>query len=259
MCTGFQQQLTDQVLRPVVISFSKMMPAYVTLRIDKVVCRPVLIIERLPDGVVVIQSHREILDPEVTHGALHIASFSFECKFRSVNPENDQAVILISFVPVRYVWQRAQTVDAGISPEVDQDDLASQGLWRERCGIQPRTPRRQEAGSPLLQQEVLRRAPCSTSWRRRSWHRPSWRHRSWRRMSLLLWAQTQMTLPPGESNSTGIVRCHPYWPWKDAWRVPVSHPNAMTTTAARTATPRPRRTHSPPPSEPFIAMNTRPP
>ncbi len=40
---------------------------------------------------------------------------------------------------------------------------------------------------------------------------------------------------------------------------PVSHPNPMTTTAARTATPRPRRTHSPAPRDFFSAANTRPP
>jgi hypothetical protein len=40
---------------------------------------------------------------------------------------------------------------------------------------------------------------------------------------------------------------------------PVSSPNAMTATPASTAMPSPRRTHSPAPSERFIAANTRPP
>jgi len=40
---------------------------------------------------------------------------------------------------------------------------------------------------------------------------------------------------------------------------PVSHPSAIATTAAITATPSPRRTHSPPPSERLSAASTRPP
>ncbi len=40
---------------------------------------------------------------------------------------------------------------------------------------------------------------------------------------------------------------------------PVSAPSAIATTATRTATPSPRRTHSPAPSERFIAAKSRPP
>ena len=42
-------------------------------------------------------------------------------------------------------------------------------------------------------------------------------------------------------------------------RNPVSRPSAIATTATSTAAPSPRRTHSPTPSERFIAANTRPP
>ena len=46
----------------------------------------------------------------------------------------------------------------------------------------------------------------------------------------------------------------------ETWvRNPVSTPKAIATTATSTAAPRPRRTHSPAPSERFIAVNTRPP
>src|SRR3954464_5693481 len=106
---------------------SKMMAAYVALRIDKVMRRPVLIIERLPDRVVVIEGHR-IFNPEIAHGALHVAFVLFERKFGRVNPEHDQAMILVPLVPTRDVWQGTQTVDTGVGPEVDQDHLAFQGL-----------------------------------------------------------------------------------------------------------------------------------
>ena len=46
----------------------------------------------------------------------------------------------------------------------------------------------------------------------------------------------------------------------ETWvRKPVSTPSAIATTATRTAAPRPRRIHSPAPSDCFIAANTRPP
>ncbi len=46
----------------------------------------------------------------------------------------------------------------------------------------------------------------------------------------------------------------------ETWvKKPVSTPTAIATTATSTAAPRPRRTHSPAPSDRFIAANTRPP
>ena len=46
----------------------------------------------------------------------------------------------------------------------------------------------------------------------------------------------------------------------ETWvRKPVSTPKRIATTPTSTATPRPRRTHSPAPSERFIAVKTRPP
>ena len=46
----------------------------------------------------------------------------------------------------------------------------------------------------------------------------------------------------------------------ETWvRNPVSTPKKIATTATSTAAPRPRRTHSPAPSERFIAAKTRPP
>src|SRR5690606_3035808 len=42
-------------------------------------------------------------------------------------------------------------------------------------------------------------------------------------------------------------------------RMPVSQPSAMATTAHSAATPSPRRSHSPAPSERFMAANKRPP
>ena len=136
MCAGFGQQLPDQFLRLVVVSLSKMMAAYMPLRINEIMRRPVLIVEGLPDGVVVIEGHR-IFNPEVAHGTLYITFVLLECEFRRVNPEHDQSVILVLFIPARHVRQGTQAIDAGIGPEVDQDDLASQGLGHERCGIQP--------------------------------------------------------------------------------------------------------------------------
>jgi hypothetical protein len=50
------------------------------LRIDKIMCRPVLIVESLPDGVVVIESHRILIPRSRT--ARFTCFVLFKCKFR---------------------------------------------------------------------------------------------------------------------------------------------------------------------------------
>ena len=80
MRIGLGQQLPDQFLRLVVISLTKMMSAYMPLRIDKIMCRPVLIVESLPDGVVVIESHRILIPRSRT--ARFTCFVLFKCKFR---------------------------------------------------------------------------------------------------------------------------------------------------------------------------------
>ena len=55
-----------------------------------------------------------------------------------MNANHHQPVILVFFRPCTRVWQRTQAIDAGIGPEIDQDDFAAQGLRRQWWGVEPR-------------------------------------------------------------------------------------------------------------------------
>src|SRR6266498_5623218 len=61
----------------------------------------------------------------------------FEGELRRVDADDDQSAPVVRAVPGLYVRQRAQAVDAGIRPEVDQDDLAAQLPERQRLAVDP--------------------------------------------------------------------------------------------------------------------------
>ena len=68
------------------------------------------------------------------------------------------------------------------------------------------------------------------------------------------------TLPPaGWKRSTRLCSSEAVLASETWVRNPVSRPKAIATTATSTAAPRPRRIHSPAPSERFIAAKTLPP
>src|ERR1700677_4132814 len=104
-----------------------MMGANMTLRIDEVVRGPVLIIESLPYGIVIVERDR-IGDFQVRDGAAHIARIFLEGKLGRVDADDHEPMILIFVVPALYIGQGAQAIDTGVSPEIDQHDLAAQAL-----------------------------------------------------------------------------------------------------------------------------------
>ena len=54
-----------------------------------------------------------------------------------MHTHDDQPVVLVPLVPRLGVRQRAQTVDAGIRPEIDHDDLAAQSVRGQRWRVEP--------------------------------------------------------------------------------------------------------------------------
>ena len=112
------------------------MAANAALRVDEVVRGPVLIVESLPDGIVIVERDR-IGDFQVRDGAAHIARILLERKLRGMDADHHQPMILIFVVPTLHIGQRAQAIDAGISPEIDEHHLAAQPLRRQGWRIQP--------------------------------------------------------------------------------------------------------------------------
>ena len=60
-----------------------------------------------------------------------------EVELRRVDADRGQPLVGVLGGPGAYVGQRAQPVDAGVGPEVDEDDPAPQSLGRQRVRVQP--------------------------------------------------------------------------------------------------------------------------
>ncbi|MNE72076.1 hypothetical protein D3C80_1679880 [compost metagenome] len=101
------------------------------LGIDKIVGWPVLVIERTPDRVVVINGHR-VVDSQLGDFVAHVADDLFVAVFRGVNANHHQAILLVFLRPVDDVRQAVLAVDAVISPEIHQYHLAAQAFVVQR-------------------------------------------------------------------------------------------------------------------------------
>ncbi len=107
-----------------------------SLGVDEVVRRPVAVVEGLPDGPVVVGGDG-IGDPQVRNGLADVGLFLLEGEFRGVHTDDHQALVPVPLGPGLDIGDRAQAVDAGIGPEVDQHHLALQRLGGKRRAVQP--------------------------------------------------------------------------------------------------------------------------
>ena len=185
---------------------------------------------------------------EVLHRARTLSMFFSKANSGACTPITTRPWSLYFSCPGADVRQRAQAVDAGVGPEIDQHDLAAQRLRRQRRRVEPRRPRRRataarlrpaggRAGRRGLAAIVMLGCRSSAS----SWPPP--------RGS----AACATAIDQASARAGGAGERH-------ARQQAGVEPRARSPRrAAAPATPSPRRTHSPAPSERFIAANTRPP
>ncbi|HEX6557066.1 MAG TPA: hypothetical protein VF026_30160, partial [Ktedonobacteraceae bacterium] len=117
------------------------------LHIDEIEGRPIVVRERVPDRKVVIDGDR-IGDPHVPGGPAHILEVVLKWELRRMHADHHHAVIPIFLGPRADIGKRAQPIDAGVGPEVDEDDFPAQVSCRQGRRIEPRgcaTQRRQLA------------------------------------------------------------------------------------------------------------------
>ncbi len=124
------EQGSNPLLRFLVSALAKVVKADLSRGIDKVIRRPVLIVETTPDLVVVIHRDR-IGDAEILHCFADVRFVLFEGKLRGVNANDHQAAVLVFLIPGLDIRQRAQAVDAGVCPEIHQNHFAAQRLKRK--------------------------------------------------------------------------------------------------------------------------------
>jgi hypothetical protein len=105
------------------------MVADATLGIHEVERRPVLIAERPPDRVLAVDRHRCHL--HVLDGLANVVEVLFELELRRVDADHHRPPALVLVGPRARV--SVQPVDAGIGPEVDENDFAQARSWAAAC------------------------------------------------------------------------------------------------------------------------------
>src|SRR5882672_196350 len=101
------------------------MIAHAPCRIDEVERRPIVITEPTPDRAVVVDRNG-IRDASLRCGLSHVVEGFLKREFWCVDADDDQPLFFVPRGPGADVWQRPKPIDAGVGPEVDEDDLALQ-------------------------------------------------------------------------------------------------------------------------------------
>ena len=153
---GLGQQLLDDPFRLLVVAFAELMMPDVPLRIDEVERRPIFVVERAPYRIVAVDRDR-IVDPHVLRGPAHVVDVVLEGELGRVHADHHQPLIPVFLGPGADIGKRAQPVDAGVGPEVDEDDFSAQTGRRQRRRVEP-TGRAAERSAARLRQAVSRRS-----------------------------------------------------------------------------------------------------
>ena len=123
---GLAQQPLDHPFRRRISALAEVMMPDPPLSIHDIDCRPIFVRERAPYRVVAVERDR-IIDPPV-FTARRTFSMSFS------NPNSGECT---PTRPIRHpvfrspcsdIGQRAQPIDAGVGPEIDEDDFPAQSL-----------------------------------------------------------------------------------------------------------------------------------
>ena len=128
---GVDEEPADGGLRLTVLALPEALVAHLARRVDEVVRRPVLVAVGVPRVIAVVDGDR-VGDAELLHRAFDVGGHVLEGKLRRVHSDDLQTVGTVTLVPGLDVGEAPLAVDAGIGPEVDQDNLATQRPDGER-------------------------------------------------------------------------------------------------------------------------------
>jgi hypothetical protein len=119
-----------------VLTLPKLMMSDLSLRVDEVEGWPVVVVEGTPDRVVVVDRDR-VVDPQVRGGSADVVEVVLEVELGRVHADDHQSVILVLLGPRADIRKGAEPVDAGVGPEVDQDDASAQPGCRQWWRVEP--------------------------------------------------------------------------------------------------------------------------
>src|ERR1700689_211352 len=130
------QESANLLFRFLIRALTEVVEADAPRGIDKVISGPVLIVKSTPDAIVVIHRHG-IGDAEILHRFADVRFIFFKGKLWGMNADNYQAAVLVFLIPGPDIRQRAQAIDAGIGPEIDQNHFATKRSRGERRRVNP--------------------------------------------------------------------------------------------------------------------------
>ncbi len=107
----------------VVVALAELVVAELAGCVEEVVGGPVLVMEGLPDAVVVVHGDG-VLDTQVADGFADVGLVLLEGELGRVDADDDETGVFVLVVPGLDVGEGAETVDAGVGPEVDEDYFA---------------------------------------------------------------------------------------------------------------------------------------
>ncbi len=126
----------DDPLDLAIIAFPEVVIPNSPFRIDEILRRPVLVVERLPNPVLAVDGDRKT-NLQIAHGVFYVHRFVLERELRRVHADHNQAGIFIFCRPTLHVGQRSKRVDAGVSPEINKHNLSAKRLAVQGSGVEP--------------------------------------------------------------------------------------------------------------------------
>jgi hypothetical protein len=100
---------------PGVRTLAEVVMSDLAVGVDEVEGGPVVIAERLPDGVVVVDDHR-VADIHLLQRPAHVVDVAFELELGRLHPDHRKSLARILVRPRPHVRKRADPVDALGSP-----------------------------------------------------------------------------------------------------------------------------------------------
>ena len=164
------QQFLDDLLTFSIAAFAEVAVTKIAILVEQVFRRPVPVGKGFPDFAVTVD-HDGIGKAKLADAALYVRFILREGELRGVDSDYRQTLIAIALVPGLHVRKCTDAVDAGVVPEVHEDDPSPQLAKTEWCGIQPDTTDLRGANFALLNSHCFefssflptRAAQCWTS------------------------------------------------------------------------------------------------
>lgn len=119
------ERLSDPGFEKSVASLSKGMIDKLALPVEKIVCRPVMVMEASPEALILVEEYGKAKAIEFD-GFLNASGGSSKGKLGRVDGNDNQPSGAVFPVKMVEVGKGPDAVDAGIVPEIEEDDLSGE-------------------------------------------------------------------------------------------------------------------------------------